>query len=119
MTKGTCRRLPALLLALCLLVCPTVPVAYAAQEATGVITISNEAEFRSFAKNCALDTWSQGKTVRLAADLDLSGTEFTPIPTFGGTFLGQNHTISGLRISAAGSVQGLFQIGRASCRERV
>ena len=109
MTKGTCRRLPALLLALCLLVCPTVPVAYAAQEATGVITISNEAEFRSFAKNCALDTWSQGKTVRLAADLDLSGTEFTPIPTFGGTFLGQNHTISGLRISAAGSVQGLFR----------
>lgn len=109
MTKGTCCRLPAFLLALCLLGCLTGPVAYAAQEAADVITISSEAELRSFAKDCALDTWSQGKTVRLAADLDLSGAEFTPIPTFGGTFLGQNHTISGLRISAAGSVQGLFR----------
>ncbi len=109
MTKRISRRLPALLLALCLLACLTAPVSYAVQGSASVITISNEEELRSFAKNCALDTWSQGKTVRLAADLDLAGAEFTPIPTFGGTFLGQNHTISGLRISAAGSVQGLFR----------
>ena len=58
---------------------------------------------------CALDRWSRGKTVRLEADLDLAGMEFTPIPTFGGTFEGQGHTISGLSITGSGNVRGLFR----------
>lgn len=109
MTKRMTCRLPALLLAACLLASLAAPASYAAQPEQTVLDISSEEEFRAFARSCALDTWSQGKTIRLTADLDLMGAEFTPIPTFGGTFLGQNHTISGLRISAAGSVQGLFR----------
>lgn len=109
MTKRTNRGLPALLLALCLLASLAAPAAYAAQAEGAVLTISNEEELRAFAKSCALDTWSQGRTVRLAADLDLMGAEFTPVPTFGGTFLGQGHTISGLRVTAPGSTQGLFR----------
>lgn len=103
------RRLSALLTALCLVLSLAAPAAYAAQSEGDVVTISSEEDLRAFAKSCALDTWSQGRTVRLTADLDLMGAEFAPIPTFGGTFLGQGHTISGLHISAAGSVQGLFR----------
>ncbi len=73
------------------------------------IIISSVEDLQDLSKRCTLDAWSQGKTVTLAADLDLGETEFSPIPTFGGTFLGQGHTISGLRITSAGSNMGLFR----------
>lgn len=73
------------------------------------ITISSVEDLESFVKNCALDSWSQGKTVTLTADLDLTDSDFTPIPTFGGTFDGGGHTISGLSLTADGSCQGLFR----------
>ncbi len=45
----------------------------------------------------------------MAGDIDLTGTDFRPIPTFGGTFDGQGHTISGLLVTGNGNVQGLFR----------
>lgn len=56
-----------------------------------------------------MDSWSQGKTVYLEADIDLTGVDFTSIPTFGGTFQGQGHTISGLSLTGSGNVRGLFR----------
>ena len=104
--RKSVNRLFSLLLAAWMLAAPILP----ARAADGdTVTISSAADLQRFAKNCALDTWSQGKTVTLAADLDLSGVDFTPIPTFGGTFLGRGHTISGLSLTAAGSTQGLFR----------
>ena len=105
MRKLLTTKLPALLLAAWLLVSLTVP----AWAADGEITISSVEDLTAFAEHCSLDTWSQGKTVHLTADLDLTGTDFTPIPTFGGTFLGDGHTISGLSLTASGSRQGLFR----------
>ncbi len=99
-------RLFPILLAVWILTSLVLP-AWATEEST--VTISNVVDLQRFGKNCALDTWSQGKTVTLTADLDLSGVDFTPIPTFGGTFLGQGHTISGLCLTSAGSTQGLFR----------
>ena len=99
-------RLSALLLAAWLLAAPVLPALAVDGDA---ITISTMEDLRRFGKSCALDAWSRGKTVSLTADLDLKGEEFVPIPTFGGTFLGNGHTISGLRITAAGSTQGLFR----------
>ncbi len=54
-----------------------------------------------------------GKTVKLGADIYLSGCEWTPIGTakansFSGTFDGQNKTISGLYISGGINYAGLF-----------
>lgn len=109
MNKRQICKLLSLLLAGWLLALPALPTAWAAPAVTDTVTISSEAGFLDFAKSCALDIWSQGKTVILTADLDLADAEFTPIPTFGGTFFGQGHTISGLRITAAGSTQGLFR----------
>lgn len=73
------------------------------------LTISSPEEFLSFAESCRLDSYSQGLTVTLEADIDLSGSEFTPIPIFSGTFDGKGHAISGLSLTADGSVQGLFR----------
>ena len=105
--KQIANKAACILLAAWLLVGLTLPAAWAAP--AGETTISSAEELLAFAKNCALDTWSQGRTVRLTADIDLSGQAFAPIPTFGGTFLGDGHTISGLRITASGSNMGLFR----------
>ena len=73
------------------------------------ITVANTEDLITLAKNCRLDTWSQGKTVVLTADLDLTDSEFKSIPTFGGTFDGGGHTISGLSFQGDGSNEGFFR----------
>ena len=73
------------------------------------ITVSSTEEFIEFTKNCTLDTWSQGKTVNLTCDIELGDTDFSPIPTFGGTFNGNGFTISGISFSKSGSYTGLFR----------
>ena len=73
-----------LTLALCLALVPAAGAADSAQ----TVYLDSAADFAAFAKNCSLDTWSQGKTVVLEADIVLTDSEFEPIPTFGGTFFG-------------------------------
>lgn len=103
MTKRT--NLLAALLTLSLLFSLIAPAAAAG----GEITIATPEDLIQLAKDCTLDSWSQGKRVVLTADIDLAGTDFTAIPTFGGTFDGQGHTISGLSITGSGNVRGLFR----------
>ena len=62
----------------------TALLAPAAQAAGSTVSIRTAEDLIGLARSCTLDTWSQGKTGYLEADLDLSGTAFTPIPTFGG-----------------------------------
>lgn len=101
-------KLLSLFLVLLLLLSLCAPAALAAADDT-VIYIRTVEDLTALARQCSLDSWSRGKTVRLLSDLDLTGTNFTPIPTFGGTFDGQCHTISGLALESSGSVQGLFR----------
>lgn len=98
------RPVTALLLAAALL-CSLLPPARAA----GTVTIGDEAAFLDFARSCTKDIWSVGVTAELTADLDLSGTDFTSIPIFQGTFHGNGHTITGLSFSDKGSKVGLFR----------
>ncbi len=72
------------------------------------IFISNAEEMKAFAKDCWLDTWSLNKKVYLTADIDLAGENFVPIPTFGGYFDGQGHTVSGFLVHKPISYVGLF-----------
>ncbi len=73
------------------------------------IHITTLEEFLSFGENCRLDTYSRGLIVALDCDLDLKDIDFQGIPTFGGTFLGNDHKITGLTISGEGSIKGLFR----------
>ncbi len=72
------------------------------------IKIGTVEELLEFAENCKLDTWSVNKKVVLTDDISLLGKEFLGIPTFGGVFDGQGHTISGMNMSAGISHLGLF-----------
>lgn len=100
-------RILSILLCLCLLVC-TGPSA-SAMGLNSVIRISSLEAFLEFAENCRIDSYSQGKTFRLTADIDLTGTDFDGIPIFCGTFEGADHVISGLSVTSAGSAKGLFR----------
>ena len=73
------------------------------------LTISTAGELLEFAENCRLDSYSRDLQVRLTADIQLEGLEFQGIPIFSGSFDGGGHTVSGLNITAEGSVQGLFR----------
>ena len=73
------------------------------------ISISTVDDLLELAKRCRLDTWSRDKYVMLEKDIVIDGTdEFKYIPTFGGVFDGNNHTISGVALSADESYVGLF-----------
>lgn len=72
------------------------------------IYISSVDDFLSFANNCKLDTWSVNKRVILTEDISLLGKSFDFVPSFGGVFDGQGHTISEYNVSDGLSHVGLF-----------
>lgn len=92
---------------LCFLLLLTGVVSVRAEET--VYKITTLEELLTFAESCRLDRFSQGLTVSLEADIDLTGTDFSPIPIFCGTFLGNDHKITGLSVTVTGSVQGFFR----------
>lgn len=74
-----------------------------------VIHIRSANDLIKLAENCSLDTWSQNKVIELENDIDLTDSVFKGIPTFGGTFHGNGHIISGINMQYSGSIQGLFR----------
>lgn len=81
----------------------------AVEPSNDIIYINNAEELMEFGKKCSLDTFSHGKTVKLTENINLSGSAFTSIPTFGGDFDGCGYTIEGLNLIGAGSNQGFFR----------
>lgn len=71
------------------------------------VEIRDRDDWTEFVKNCQLDTWSQDKKVQLKTDLTLEGNEI--VPTFGGVFDGEGHTIDGLALAESGAFRGLFR----------
>ena len=102
------KKLLSLLLVLSLLL--ALPMtALAAEEDEKTISVSSAEDLLTLSESCKLDTWSEGVTVELEADVSLEGVAFSPIASFSGTFHGNGHTISGLSLSEGLSLAGLFQ----------
>ena len=102
------KKLLSLLLVLSLLLAlPMTALAAEGDEKT--ISVSSAEDLLTLSESCKLDTWSEGVTVELEADVSLEGVAFSPIASFGGTFHGNGHTISGLSLSEGLSLAGLFQ----------
>ena len=81
-----------------------------AETAPGVsYYITSLEDLLALADACAVDSYSQNVTVCLQTDLDLAGSDFASIPTFGGVFEGGGHTISGLSLTANRSHTGFFR----------
>lgn len=106
--KSRNKRLSAVLLAGAVFVSLITPQRIAFASSNNIV-ISTAEEFIEFADNCTLDSWSRNKTVTLEADINLAFNEWKPIPIFSGTFNGNGHTISGVRITSTGSDMGLFR----------
>ncbi len=102
-------RLGSLALSLLLLV-SLLPAARVSADGDDTIRIASEEDFASFARSCTLDSWSRGKTVVLDADLSLDGADYLPVPSFGGTFNGQGHTIRAVSVTGSLSPAGLFGV---------
>ena len=105
------KRICSLVLSLLLLGSLALPV-FAEESQTPEIRrvrIVNLKNLEKLAENCRLDSYSHNLVVSLEADLDLTDSDFQGIPIFGGTFEGNGHTIRGLDLTQAGSVQGFFR----------
>ena len=125
MERNTAKRTLEKLLSVCICLCmlgAMLPAQVFAEEADTAQTetvqdtapkdtvyLSSADDLIQLAKNCRRESWSQNRTVVLEADIDLSSVDFNGIPSFGGTWEGQNHAITGLSLSQDGSVQGLFR----------
>ena len=60
------------------------------------IYLSAPEDILQLASSCVSDAWSRDKVFVLKNDIDLGGVAFEAIPSFGGIFLGQGFTITGL-----------------------
>ncbi len=109
MKPSSIKRLFAALASLCMVATLGAPAVRAAETEPQTLEIAAVDQLEALARDCRLDSWSRGRTVVLTADLDLSGSDFSSIPTFGGTLEGGGHTLSGLSLTSEGSVQGLFR----------
>ena len=105
------KRIFALLLSMLMMLIMSLPVCAANTKKAEKepLVISNAAELLAFAEQCRLDTYSEDLSVTLTEDIDLTDVAFAPIPVFSGSFDGNGHRITGLRLTEDGSVQGLFR----------
>ena len=112
MIRTVRKRFSVLCLCLFLLLhcCPAVFAEEKKDAETETVVLHNTEEFLLFAQNCAYHLYSAGRSFELAADINLSGTEFSPVPYFAGTFDGKQHTVSGVFFHQDGSRQGLFRV---------
>ena len=109
MKKTKLHRLCALALG-ALLLLSLFPFTSALADVDDTIHIKTEEDLQSLARSCTLDSYSRGKKVVLDNDLVLESTGVLPIPSFGGTFDGGGHTISGLDMEESVSPAGLFGV---------
>ena len=72
------------------------------------IYISTAADFKKFAENCVLDTWSINKKVILKNDIKFNPDEIVTVPTFGGYFDGAGHKLSQYTLSGDVSNYAMF-----------
>ena len=99
------KRISKLITAALLCGCLSILGISAAEAAEGTFEINSAEDLRRFSENCKTNTWSDGLTVELNADLDLgNGPYVGSIAYFNGTFRGNSHKIVNLE-----SQRPLFQ----------
>ncbi|MBD5461225.1 MAG: hypothetical protein HDR26_09850, partial [Lachnospiraceae bacterium] len=74
-----------------------------------IVSVSTQEDLVRLAQDCQLDSWSRDKYILLENDIVLAENSEIVIPSFGGIFEGNGHSISNLQITANGSALGLFR----------
>ena len=90
------------------------PGAIAGEASLKATHIKNFEDFRAFAENCRRDEWSNGKEFVLDNDITFDSDKMIMVASFAGTFDGNGHTISNVKIEGVASNTGLFGIVYAS-----
>lgn len=90
------------------------PGALAGEASLKATHIKNFEDFRAFAENCRRDEWSRGKEFVLDNDITFDSDKMVMVASFAGTFDGNGHTISNVKIEGVASNTGLFGIVYAS-----
>lgn len=108
--KRSKNRVAAFALAILLGAMSTVPgLAAESADSGNPVYIRTAQDLEELSRNCSVDGWSVDKTVYLEADIDLSDSDFQPIPIFSGIFDGKGHTVSGFTLSGSGDDRGFFR----------
>ncbi len=94
------------LMIICLAIVPYIPTQASEGER---IEISRAEDLITLAKECGLDSRSEGITVVLTENINLAGSGFENIPYFNGRFEGGGHSITGYTYSGDGYVTGFFR----------
>ena len=74
------------------------------------VKITSAEDLMELSALCTSDAWSEGKTIVLTRDINLTGCDFSPIPLLSGTFDGKGHSILGIELEGDASTQGLFRM---------
>ena len=98
-----------MLLIATLFCCLFVPI-HSVAASINTVRIATKAEWLEFKENCRLDSFSKGLSVKLTADIDLSGETDYAVPVFFGNFDGGGHTVSGMKPNTDAERTGLFRI---------
>ena len=90
------------------------PGAIAGEASLKATHIKNFEDFKAFAENCRRDEWSRGQEFVLDNDITFDSDKMVMVASFAGTFDGNGHTISNVKIEGVASNTGLFGIVYAS-----
>lgn len=74
-----------------------------------VVYIRDAEGFYRLSEQCRTESFSTGKTFMLESDLDLSAYENLVVPIMDGTFKGNGHSVTGVRLTEEVSDYGLFR----------
>lgn len=74
-----------------------------------VISLKTPNDLLRLAKNCRDEGYSKGLKAVLENDIDMSGTDFIPIPYFAGALDGKGYTVKGIHMEFDGSEMGFFR----------
>ncbi|MCR4908010.1 MAG: hypothetical protein K5985_04205 [Lachnospiraceae bacterium] len=74
-----------------------------------VVEISSAEDLIKLSKKSTAEVYSRGREFVVTRDIDLTGSDYTPISVMAGTFDGKGHTISGFSLSSDASEAGFIR----------
>ncbi len=93
-------------LCMIIMILSCIPTAVFAQQ---TVYLKTPNDLLRLAKNCRDEGYSKEVQVVLENDIDMSETDFSPIPYFAGSFDGRGYAVRGVRIDFDGSEAGFFR----------
>lgn len=99
------KRVVSLMIAVIMSIYIVAPCTYADDT---YVYIQSAADLKDFANNCAIDSYSEGKTAVLKSDIDVSNVDFNGILYLNGVLDGGGYTVSGVKLNVSNPERGFI-----------